>query len=242
MLVAAGDKGEGSAAFVASLVTALSAASVRARAGNPGETTAAAAAQAAARASLEQAALVTAEVVPEGIVRGTGRVAVSCRANVRLVAVPAGGTVADRAATARVFVDADKAADGAGQCRAQLGADLAGRLAGAASSAAAGAASGRPPRRHRRRRRGRTGGDPGAGQEPARRGRRLRGRADARFGGAGRDPGAHAGRARRAGGRPLAFRRHHDHLERREISGDVIRAARAPARRGPAAPPGGSNP
>ena len=142
MLVAAADKGEGSAAFVASLVTALSAASVRARAGDPGETTAAAAAQAASRASLEQAALVTSEVVPEGMVRGTGRVAVSCRANVRLVAVPAGGTVADRAATARVFVDADKAVDGAGQCRAQLGVDLAGRLAGAAAAGAAGAASG----------------------------------------------------------------------------------------------------
>jgi hypothetical protein len=42
MLVAAGDKGEGTAAFVASLVTALSSANVRARAGGPGETTAAA--------------------------------------------------------------------------------------------------------------------------------------------------------------------------------------------------------
>ena len=138
MLVAAADKGEGSAAFVASLVTALSAASVRARAGEPGETSAAAAAQAASRASLEQAALVTSDIVPEGMVRGTGRVAVSCRANVRLVAAPAGSTVADRAATARVFVDADKSADGAGQCRAQLGADLAGRLAGATAPGAGG--------------------------------------------------------------------------------------------------------
>jgi len=129
MLVAAGDKGEGTAAFVSSLVTALSSANVRARAGGPGETTAAAAAQAASRASLEQAALVTAEVMPEGIVRGTGRVAVACRANVRLLAAPAGSTVAERAATARVFVDADKASDGPGQCHAQLGADLAGRLA-----------------------------------------------------------------------------------------------------------------
>ena len=98
----------------AGLVTALSSAGVRARAGDPGETSAGAAAQAAARASLEQAALVTAEVVPEGLVRGTGRVAVSCRANVRLVAAPAGSTIAERAATARVFVEADKAADGRG--------------------------------------------------------------------------------------------------------------------------------
>ena len=97
----------------------------------PARRRAAAAAQAAARASLEQAALVTAEVAPEGMVRGTGRVAVACRANVRLVAAPAGSTVAERAATARVFVEADKADDGAGQCRTQLGADLAGRLAGA---------------------------------------------------------------------------------------------------------------
>jgi hypothetical protein len=142
LLVAAADKGEGSAAFVTSLVTALASANVRARAGEPGETSASAAAQAAARASLEQAALVTAEVAPEGMVRGTGRVAVACRANVRLVAAPAGSTVAERAATARVFVEAEKADDGAGQCRAQLGADLVGRLAGASSSGAATAPAG----------------------------------------------------------------------------------------------------
>jgi len=134
MLVAAGDKGEASAAFVTNLVAALASANVRARAGDAGETNAANAAQAAARASLEQAALVTSEVTREGMVRGTGRVAVACRANVRLVAAPAGSTVAERAATARVFVEADKADDGAGQCRTQLGADLAGRLAGAAAS------------------------------------------------------------------------------------------------------------
>ena len=140
VLVAAGDKGEASAAFVAGLVTALSSAGVRARAGDPGETSSAAAAQAAARSSLEQAALVTAETVPEGAVRGTGRVAVSCRASVRLLAAPAGNTVAERAATARVFVEAEKAADGPSQCRAQLGADLAGRLAGTPSGGGAGAA------------------------------------------------------------------------------------------------------
>jgi hypothetical protein len=141
MLVAAADKGDASAAFVPGLVTALASAGVRARAGDPGETSASTAAQAAARASLEQAALVTSEVVPEGLVRGTGRVAVSCRANVRLVAAPAGSTVAERAATARVFVEADKAADGAAQCRSQLGADLAPRLAGTlpSSSASSGA-------------------------------------------------------------------------------------------------------
>jgi hypothetical protein len=143
LLVAAADKNEGSAAFVTGLVTALSSAGMRARAGDPGETTPAAAAQAAARASLEQAALVTSETVPEGLVRGTGRVAVSCRANVRLVAAPAGNTVAERAATARVFVEADKAGDGAGQCRTQLGADLAGRLATVVpSGGASGGASG----------------------------------------------------------------------------------------------------
>jgi hypothetical protein len=142
MLVAAGDKGEASAAFVTNLVAALASANVRARAGDAGETNAANAAQAAARASLEQAALVTSEVTREGMVRGTGRVAVACRANVRLVAAPAGSTVAERAATARVFVEADKADDGAGQCRTQLGADLAGRLAGASSSGAGTAAAG----------------------------------------------------------------------------------------------------
>lgn len=141
MLVAAADKGEGTAPFVTSLVTALASAGVRARAGDPGETTPAAGAQAAARASLEQAALVTADVAPEGLVRGTGRIAISCRATARLVAAPAGNTVAERAATARVFVEADKASEGPGQCRAQLGADLAARLAGVAP-AGAGAASG----------------------------------------------------------------------------------------------------
>ena len=65
-LVAQADKSEASAAFVSGLVTALSSAGVRARAGDPGETSAGAATQAATRASLEQAALVTSEVVPEG--------------------------------------------------------------------------------------------------------------------------------------------------------------------------------
>ena len=142
MLVAAADKGEASAAFVPGLVSALASADVRARAGDPGETSASAAAQAASRASLEQAALVTSEVMPEGIVRGTGRVAISCRANVRLVAAPAGSTVAERAATARVFVVAEKASDGAAQCRTQLGAELAGRLAGAAPSGGGAAPAG----------------------------------------------------------------------------------------------------
>jgi hypothetical protein len=143
VLVAAADKGDEAGAFVTSLVAAFLSSGVRARAGEPGETSASAAAAAAARASLDQAALVTAEVVPEGLVRGTGRVSVACRANARLVAAPAGGTVAERAATARVFVDAEKAADGPAQCRSQLGAELAGRLAGVApSGGAAGGASG----------------------------------------------------------------------------------------------------
>jgi hypothetical protein len=58
------------------------------------------------------------------------------------VAAPAGSIVAERAATARAFVDADKADDGAGQCRAQLAADLAGRLAGVGSSGGGSAATG----------------------------------------------------------------------------------------------------
>ena len=144
VLVAAADKGDEAGAFVTSLVAALLSSGVRARAGEPGETSASTAAAAAARASLDQAALVTAEVLPEGLVRGTGRVSVACRANARLVAAPAGGTIAERAATARVFVDAEKAADGPAQCRSQLGAELAGRLAGVAPSGGAtgGGASG----------------------------------------------------------------------------------------------------
>ena len=144
MLVAAADTNEATAPFVTSLISALAAAGVRARAGDTGETSGAAAAQAAARASLEEAALVTADGNAEGLVRGTGRVAFSCRANARLIAAPAGSTLGERAATARVFVDVDKAADGPAQCRAQLGADLAGRLGGAptASVASTGAGGG----------------------------------------------------------------------------------------------------
>ena len=111
MLVAAGDKGEATAAFVTSLVTALASANVRARAGGPGETRPAPPPPpAASRASLEQAALVTAEVMPEGH-RARNR---PRRGRVPRERAPAwrrrrGSTVAERAATARVFVDADKA-------------------------------------------------------------------------------------------------------------------------------------
>ena len=218
-----------------------SSAGVRARAADPGETSAAAAAQAAARASLEQAALVTAEVVPEGLVRGTGRVAVSCRANVRLVAAPAGSTIAERAATARVFVEAEKAADGAAQCR-----DAAGRRP-------RGPAGGRGCRRRRGRRRrpaicaavtvDADVVEPAAIPELVKSlrgiGRRIGGRADPRRGRARRDPGPDARRARRGGGRPLARRGQRDHIERRADVGRYDTRARAPARRAPAPAAGG---
>jgi hypothetical protein len=180
MLVAAADKGEGTAAFVASLVSALASANVRARRPTPERRASPPPPRPRRGRRWKQAALVTAEMVPEGMVRGTGRVAISCRANVRLVTAPAGGNVAERAATARVFVEAEKAADGAAQCRTQLGADLAGRLAGAAASGARGRARRRPALRDRRRRRRPSRRRSRAGQKPARRRARLRGRADAR--------------------------------------------------------------
>ncbi len=105
LLILPGDRLEGTTAFLASLVTALSPSKVRARGGEAGDPSVAAAAQAAARASFGNAALVSAAVTDEGSVRGTGRVAISCRATARLLAAPSGAPLGERTATARVFTD-----------------------------------------------------------------------------------------------------------------------------------------
>lgn len=105
LLIVPGDRLEGTTAFLASLVTALSPSKVRARVGEAGDLTVAAAAQAAARAALGNAALVSATLTDEGALRGTGRVATSCRATARLLAAPSGAPLGERTATARVFTD-----------------------------------------------------------------------------------------------------------------------------------------
>ena len=105
LLIVPADRLDGTTAFLASLSTALSPSKVRARVGEAGDPTVVAAAQAAARASLGNAALVSATLTDEGALRGTGRVATSCRATARLLAAPSGAPLGERTATARVFTD-----------------------------------------------------------------------------------------------------------------------------------------
>jgi hypothetical protein len=118
------------------LVAALATAGTRAQVGEPG-TDAAGAMRAAARASLPQVAFVTAAATAEGPVRGTGKVAVSCRISARVVAAPSGLAVADQEAAPRAFGDAEEPARG--DCFARAAAELAPRLVpGAAAAGSAG--------------------------------------------------------------------------------------------------------
>ena len=82
--------------------------------------------------------LVGASASDEGAVRGTGKVALACQGKARLIAASGGRVLAERAASARVFVDRPEA--GRPQCLARLAADLAGQLAGGSSAAPAGSA------------------------------------------------------------------------------------------------------
>jgi hypothetical protein len=139
VLLVAGDRLESSAALLPSLLTALAASKVRARLGEASDGTAGAAAQAALHASLGNAALVSASLTDEGAVRGTARVATSCRATARLIAAPSGAILGDRVSTARVFTD--RTDSGHGGCLGRLARDLGDQLA-AALSAAVGAGPG----------------------------------------------------------------------------------------------------
>jgi hypothetical protein len=128
-LVPAGDPGVAPA-----LVAAVNAAGARAQvgdAGGGGDT--GAALRAAARASMSEVAFVTAEVAPEGAVRGTAKVAASCRVRARVVAVASGLPIADQTAAPRVFADSDEIARN--DCLARAAADLAPRLIPAAAGA-----------------------------------------------------------------------------------------------------------
>ena len=128
VLVAPGDRGDGTAAFVPVLVAALSGSGgLRARApdaADPKDLTDAAAAAAAARSGLNQIARVNAEIADEGVVRGTGRVAVSCHATARVTGTAPGSRPVERSGQARVFVDPALGA-GRADCLARLAGDLA---------------------------------------------------------------------------------------------------------------------
>jgi hypothetical protein len=78
--------------------------------------------QAAARAGMARAALVSASVEDEGALRGVGRVAIACRATARLYAAPAATPVGERQAATRVF--AEEPAAGRADCLNQLAAEL----------------------------------------------------------------------------------------------------------------------
>ena len=84
---------------------------------------------------MARAALVAASVEDEGPLRGTGRVAIACRATVRLYAAPAASPMGERQAATRVF--ADEPAAGRADCLTQLAAELRvgveGALAGGAT-------------------------------------------------------------------------------------------------------------
>jgi hypothetical protein len=120
------------------LLSALVALGARAQAADPSVTEAAAAVHAASGAKLPQVAFVGAQAQSEGPIRGTTKVAVSCRLDARVVAVPSGLPVAEHSAAPRAFGDDDEAARR--QCLVRAAGDLAARLAPGAGAAAAGGA------------------------------------------------------------------------------------------------------
>jgi hypothetical protein len=132
LLIVPGDRLASTSAFMASLVAALSSSNVRARAAEAGgDFTVATAARAAARASLGNAALVSAIVTDEGALRGTGRVATACRGTARLLAARSAAVVSERAASARVFTN--RADAGHTSCLERLARDLGDQLVAAVS-------------------------------------------------------------------------------------------------------------
>jgi hypothetical protein len=116
------------------LLAALVALGARAQAADPAVTEPSAAVHAASGAKLPQVAFVAAQAQAEGPVRGTTKVAVSCRLDARVVAVPSGLPVAEHSAAPRAFGDDDEAARRA--CLTRAAGDLAARLAPSAGAAA----------------------------------------------------------------------------------------------------------
>jgi hypothetical protein len=108
------------AAFAAGVAAALSSAGVQARAADRGA--------GSSPSPSGPSATVTASTTEEGVLRGTGRVSVACRAAARF----AGVLLPDRAANARAF--ADDAEAGRTGCLARLAGLLAADMAGALSA------------------------------------------------------------------------------------------------------------
>jgi hypothetical protein len=125
----------GAAEAPAALLAALVGLGVRAQLADAPATDAATAVRAAARASLSQVAFVSAEASDEGPIRGTTKLAVSCRVGARLVTVATGVAVGDPAGASRAFADGADVARA--ECFAKASAELAARLLNGATAAGA---------------------------------------------------------------------------------------------------------
>jgi hypothetical protein len=120
------------------VLAALVALGARALAADPAVTDTPAAVQAASGAKLPQVAFVGAQAQAEGPVRGTTKIAMSCRLNARVFAVPSGLPVAEHAAAPRAFADDEETARR--QCLTRAAGDLAARLAPGAGALSPGGA------------------------------------------------------------------------------------------------------
>jgi hypothetical protein len=109
------------------LLAALVASGARAQAAEPAMIEVAAAQRAATRASLPQVAFVSAQTNLEGPVRGTTKIAVSCRLGARIVSAPSGLALGEPVATPRAFADQEAAART--ECLTRAAAEVAARLA-----------------------------------------------------------------------------------------------------------------
>jgi len=117
------------------LLSALVAAGARAQLAEPAPKDVADAQRAANRANLPQVVLVSAQAAGEGSVRGTGKVAVSCRIAARVISAPSGLALGEPDAAPRAF-----AADEAGaraECLTRAAGDVAARLAPAGGAVTA---------------------------------------------------------------------------------------------------------
>jgi hypothetical protein len=120
------------------LLSALASAGARAQVADAAVKDVAEAQRAAARATLPQVAFVTASTANEGAVRGTAKLAVSCRLAARVVSAPSGLALGEPDASPRVFGSDEATART--ECLTRAAGELAARLASA--SGGGGAAGG----------------------------------------------------------------------------------------------------
>ena len=119
------------------LLAALVASGARAQAAEASVSDVAEAQRAATRAGLPQIAFVSAQASVEGPVRGTTKIAVSCRLGARLVSAPSGLAVGEPVATPRAFAEQEAAART--ECLSRAAAEVVARLAPTGGEAPAGA-------------------------------------------------------------------------------------------------------